>query len=53
MKNVILNGKEWKVELYTGNNPAWIRPHLNELIEEITIMRNQIDLKSPEKIIVV
>ena len=53
VKNIIMNEKEWKIELYNGNNPAWIRPHLNELVEEITIVRNQIDLKSPKKIIVV
>ena len=53
VKNITLNEKEWKVELYGGNNPAWIKPHLEELIDEITILRNQVNLKAPEKIIVV
>ena len=53
VKNVSLNEKEWRIELFMGNNPAWLRPHLNDLLEEITVKRNQIDLKSPNKIIVV
>lgn len=53
VKNVTLNEKEWKVELYDGNNPVWIKPHLEELFDEITILRNQINLKAPEKIILI
>ena len=53
LKMLLLNEKEWKVKLYHGNNPTWIQPHLSELVDEITIIRNQIDLKSPKIIIVV
>ncbi len=53
VKNVKLGDKEWKIELFSGNDPSWIRPHLKELTTEINVFRDQIKLKGPEKIIVV
>jgi superfamily II DNA or RNA helicase/5-methylcytosine-specific restriction endonuclease McrA len=52
VKDVKINKNNWIVELNEGNNPEWIRPHLDELTNEIKIFRNQINLKSPEKIII-
>lgn len=53
VRNVSITEKEWRVELYNGNDPTWIRPHLKDLLNYIRTTRNQIDLKSPDRIIVV
>ncbi|MCE7698572.1 MAG: HNH endonuclease, partial [Methanobacterium paludis] len=50
--NMDSNG-EWKVELYFGNDPKWIRPYLEGLTNEIIDNRRNLGLKGPEKIIVV
>ena len=52
VKNVSLNEKEWEVELYYKNNPEWLQTHLKELINRITIIRSDLVLESPEKLIV-
>ncbi|AEG17855.1 DEAD/DEAH box helicase family protein [Methanobacterium paludis] len=50
--NMDSNG-EWKVELYSGNDPKWIRPYLKGLTNEIIDNRRNLGLKGPEKIIVI
>lgn len=53
VKNVILEDKEWRIELFIGNDPSWIRLHLKDLVNETNIVRNQINLEGPDRIIVV
>ena len=46
------NDKEWKIVLKSNNDPSWIEPHLNEIKEEISILRKNAGLNGPERIIV-
>jgi len=50
--NMDSNG-EWRVELYHGNDPMWIRPHLNDLNTKINKHMEYWGLDELKKIIVI
>lgn len=52
VKTVDLDGDIWKIELYPGNDPAWIKPHQNNILSELKVSRNNLKLKEPEGIII-
>ncbi len=40
----------WEIYLYAGNEPAWIEPHLQELIQRIQERRAEIGRQGPDTI---
>jgi ATP-dependent helicase IRC3 len=43
---------EWYVYLFAGNNPAWIQPHLNGLVQKINAARRNAGLQEIKSITV-
>ena len=42
----------WKIELGAGNNPSWLEPHLERLLEGIRMMKNDAGYGAPQSITV-
>ena len=40
--------RNWEVKIYDGNDPEWIKSHLNYLAKEIKFVRDYHKLKGPE-----
>lgn len=47
------NYLNWDIKLYPGNNPDWIKTHLDYLSKEILFMRERYNLRGPDKIKIV
>lgn len=43
-----MNLRNWEVKISNGNNPDWIKSHLNYLAKEIKFVRDRYKLKGPE-----
>lgn len=47
------NLRNWEIKLCPGNNPDWIRSHLDHLAKEISFVRERYNLRGPDKMIIV
>lgn len=47
------NLRNWEIRLYSGNDPDWIKTHLDYLAKEILFLRDRYNLKGPNMIKIV
>jgi hypothetical protein len=38
----------WEIDLYQGNDPAWLKPHLHALLMDIRARRQEADRDGPD-----